>query len=385
MLRIRSELGKLKIAHPDFIGAKTYLTTQTAASASLSTVENNDKFATNDYVVIGGIGEEKTEIVLLTSTSGSITLGHTSGPSFAHAIDSPAQEVPFNQVEIHTATSEGGTYSLVATLDLGVDEPFTEYATASTTWYKVRYKNAQGTTYSAYSPVVIGTGYDEGALGYMIYEVANELDDSNHEEWTYNRLRRYAKNAVVQLSKAIGKLHLDCLVSYSTQTGTAGTQLYDLPTRFLRFRKIDIAFDGSTYRRATFESEAKGLPGTDYSSSSPRVFRRGTQYGIRPDGSITGSSIFRLWSEVYPTEMSDDDDLHGLPYGAHLSIMDFMLWRAWLSRDEKRSRGYKGDYVESRNDYLEGLSEGFSDYQLKSLESRGDDLEGLEAHVPTDW
>ncbi len=52
----------------------TRLSADIAASATTSTVENNKGFATNDYVVFGKVGEEKTEIVKLTSASGIITL-----------------------------------------------------------------------------------------------------------------------------------------------------------------------------------------------------------------------------------------------------------------------------------------------------------------------
>jgi hypothetical protein len=385
MIDVRVELGKLKIAHPDLIGGKTYLTTAVVASATSSTVENNSFFVSTDYVVFGGLGEEKTEIVLLTSTTGSTTIGHTTGPSFAHAIDTPVREIPYNQVEIYTSSTEDGTYTLAATLALSVDQAFTEYVASSSTWYKVRYKNVQGTTYSSYSPAVLGTGHGISTLGYMIEEVADELEDPNHLIWSYRRLRRYAKDGAITLANEIAKLHVTCLVAYTTQTASAATELYDLPARFINFRKMDIAYTGSDYVRARPENEIMGLPETKYYTTDPRYFRRGTQYGIRPSADLTTSSTFKLWYNRYPSEMSDDNDEHGLPYGAHIAIVNFMLWKAWLSKNETRANGYKADYAQSRTDYLEQVGEDFQDYRLPTFKTRLSDLDGLAEDIELDY
>ncbi len=381
---IRVELGKLIIKHPNLIGFKSHLMASVAAAATSSTVENNDQAATDDYILFGGFGEEKSEIALLTGTSGSTTISHSGGLTFAHGVDTPVQEIPYNQVEIHTASTQTGTYSLAATLDLSVDEPFTEYVTAAATWYKIRYKNENGTTYSAYSPVVVGAGHDESTLGWLVHEVAEELSDLEHREWSYNQLRSYARRGVIVLAKEVARQHGSALAAYDTQSLTASTPNYDLPARFISFRKVDVAFDGSTSYRATVEREDSGLPNTTYYTSDPRITRRGTQYHIRPTPTSSAGTAY-LWFQQYPAQMSDDDDTHGLPYGAHEVIKDFMLWRAWLNKDNNRARNYKSDYYESKEEFMLLLSEGDDDYRLPTMKSRSSDLEGLEYHVATDF
>ena len=90
----------VKISHPELGTGKTRLSADVAASATSSTVENNDNFAAADYVVFGNLGEEKTEIVLLTSVTAPSTLGHTTGPVFAHSARTPVQETKYNQIKI---------------------------------------------------------------------------------------------------------------------------------------------------------------------------------------------------------------------------------------------------------------------------------------------
>ena len=173
-------MARLIIPHPEKGPQKTYLTAEVAAAAVTSTVENNDGFATNDLVMFGDYGQEKSEIVTLTSTTGNTTIGHTSGPAFAHGVRTPVYQLPFDDVEIYTATSEGGTYSLLATVSLDVDETYTIYnhsTGGSSTWYKMRYKNTVTTTYSDYSDEILATGFKTNSLGSMTEEILESFGD----------------------------------------------------------------------------------------------------------------------------------------------------------------------------------------------------------------
>ena len=64
--------------------------------------------------------------------------------------DEPQHDADVNEVEIHRATTKGGTYSLVTTIDAqdGDGNWVKEYDDTSGTsasWYKIRFKNTAGT------------------------------------------------------------------------------------------------------------------------------------------------------------------------------------------------------------------------------------------------
>lgn len=61
------------IDHPSLGPQSTRLAADVAADATSSTVENYTGFVTNDYVIFGKPGEEKSEIVLLTSATAVVT------------------------------------------------------------------------------------------------------------------------------------------------------------------------------------------------------------------------------------------------------------------------------------------------------------------------
>lgn len=305
---------------------------------------------------------------------------------FAHVADTDVSQTLYNQIELRSATTKAGTYAVVATFDIDIDQEQTVYnhsAGASTTWYKIRYKDEEAGTYSGYSAPMQGAGWTTSSLGGITEAVLYEMHDIDAETYNRTHIARVANNCVRKLTLALSKLHLPILSTYATSTLTAATQMYDLPDSFLRFKKLEIAYDGSNYNRVTFESESEGLPDTTYYTNSPKVFRRGNKYGIRPYSTLTGSSTYRMWYDAYPTRMTDDDDEHGLPYGAENAIVPFIIYRLLAGNSEERATGYLREYQEARNDWLEAVSEGFQDYQPPVFKIRTD--EDLYGTSFVDW
>lgn len=196
----RGDIGnEIWIKTPDISDqAKTYISADVAAAAVAFTVLSPANFASNTYVVIGEPGAEDTELRLITVTGSSFGV---AALTFPHTRGTVVRFIPFNQIELYSATAVGGTYSLVGSaFSIRVDalETFTSVAAdAATKAYKVRFKNAQDSTYSDYSDEVIGSGYADNTvysikrramigLGEKYSEViTDELLDS--ELWTARR------------------------------------------------------------------------------------------------------------------------------------------------------------------------------------------------------
>lgn len=366
-------MGRIRIAHPELGVQFTRLASDAAASAVTSTVQNTTSFSVNDLVVYGNPGEEKSEIVRVTSVTAPSTLGHSAGLTFGHGEQTRISQIKYNQAEIYRATAQGGSYSLIATVSLTVDEEATLYDDlngTSSSWYKIRYKNSITTTYSDYSVEIQATGYTDDSLGSMTNEVLEELNDPDADVRKRNRIRSYLRSGVTKLMIRTIKVLPDYHRQRTTQDLTADTATYNKPTRFLAFFKIVINFTGTTESlgyKANFETEDQGDPDTIYSTTDPRIFFRANQWGIKPTPtSSSGRAFLYYWD--YPAVMTDDDDEHGLEYGARDVLITYALYRAWRKTDKEVAESYKDDWIELGNDYIEFVAQQRQFAHNKSVE-----------------
>lgn len=148
---------------------RTYLTAACAAASTSITVVATDlapagtsstTWSDNDYMIIGEIGQEGTEIMQVAAavtSATSITIdreGSAGGTRYAHPAGTPIYRVDFNQVEFsHATTDSTSSVSVLATLRLQPDDEFTKYddQSNSTGYGFVRFKNETSSAYSSYS------------------------------------------------------------------------------------------------------------------------------------------------------------------------------------------------------------------------------------------
>lgn len=163
---------------PDInIYESTNLSADIAIGATSLTVISGSNFAAG-YVVIGIPGTERCEIVLLSAASATAL---TSGATvFAHAQGTQITFIPFNQIELSSATSSGGSFSVASTVGIRADslETYIQRASdASTLYYKARFKNSNDTTYSEYSDEVSAEGFADNAVGAIKDRALDQLDE----------------------------------------------------------------------------------------------------------------------------------------------------------------------------------------------------------------
>jgi phage gp36-like protein len=127
----------------------TELASDASAGSSVAlTVDNNDNFSANDYVVIGQEGSEKAELQQVSSVAGNgtITVGTLK---FDHLAGTPITKYRYNQRKFYGATSKTGTYTELTSdgspVDIQVDDPqgtILEYTGAEGfTHFKATYYN----------------------------------------------------------------------------------------------------------------------------------------------------------------------------------------------------------------------------------------------------
>lgn len=172
------------------------MTAAVSAAGVTLTVKNNTGFTTdNTYLIIGEIGQEKTEIVQINgagSAGTSITIdreGGAGGLRFDHDIDTPVYVSDYNQIRFYhgsTSTASASTALAAAASAVTPDMNFTRYEdTTNTTGYGFcRFYNATTTTCSVYSNAIPYTGYTGQMLRSMRKKVRRLLNEPDETQIT---------------------------------------------------------------------------------------------------------------------------------------------------------------------------------------------------------
>lgn len=340
----------LRLDHPDISSnEKTYLSSTCSAGATTLTVQNIEGFSTSEYLVLGKLGEEKTELVQVhtsTSPSGS-TITLNAATSFSHAVNTPVTFIKFNQIAVYSASSKTGSYSAVSgsPKTIEVDQEFTEFEDSvgtTTTWYKIRYYNSTSATYASYSDPVKGEGYTENSLRKLI-DKANALanDKQNKilkEDDKIDIINEGYQYAINRLEKAdhkrfIKKGYVDVKNSYDTgsvavsNNSTAVTGTDTVWSTSWTGKKIIFGDEGFPYEISSVDSET-GLTltrayigdGTALSGSTYIIYQ--DEYDIYDES--TGSEVvdFKKIEQV-----SDEDNNIVNEYDLHRTETGYYLKR----------------------------------------------------------
>lgn len=144
----------LKVTNLDVSNNVSTSLSEPAANATTTlNVKNTAGFQQNDYVLVGSMGEEKTELVQITAIPNNTQFTVTA-LKFDHGTDTMIIFTKFNQVRIFRSTTGGIVYNVLATVDMQVDRLITNYddTTAQPTYYyKTAFFNSITSQASAFS------------------------------------------------------------------------------------------------------------------------------------------------------------------------------------------------------------------------------------------
>src|SRR3990167_6833867 len=148
---------------------KTYLTVAAVAAATTLTVQStdlapaaasSDTWIDNDYMIVGEIGQEGTEVMQVNGAVTSATVitidrsGQGGGLRYDHPIGTPIYRIAYNRVEFSYNTTDSTTSLTVSTtIRIQPDDEFTRYDdTTNTTGFGfIRFNNETANTFSSYS------------------------------------------------------------------------------------------------------------------------------------------------------------------------------------------------------------------------------------------
>ncbi len=164
---------------------KTYLSDPVGVGTTNLSVKNSANFATNDYVVIGMLGHELTEVKRISAVP-SVSSLTSVATEYSHSSDDPIYKTYFNQIRIYRATSSGGSYTLLATVSINFANPrgvtvYDDTTGSSSYYYKIDYYNDVSTLSSSLSDILPGTGYGRLVAGKIIDEVQEDVHDRDEQ------------------------------------------------------------------------------------------------------------------------------------------------------------------------------------------------------------
>jgi len=198
----------------------TRLLSASSVSATTFTVESNEGYATDDYIVLGEEGNETTELLKISSVSGNNTIISTTSAKFAHSIGDPIRVTPFNQIKFYgnTSTTITDPTHLLATVDIAVDSrdkttPYHHTSGDNTYYYKYVYYNETTADASSLSEAVTISGGTSNDL----YCTEQDILDAIHigkDDGTAPRT-----NVILRLIEArTNKINGDTDSSFRTET-----------------------------------------------------------------------------------------------------------------------------------------------------------------------
>lgn len=225
---------------------KTILTAASAVGATTITVGSNTSFVNTEYLLLGRIGEEKSEIVKINGAVSAGTSLTITASLYAHDIDTPVTRLDFNQVRFYRGTTNvaADSSALAAAQDIDPTEIYSYYEDTNTTGYGfVRFYNSTSANFSVYSDAIdylLKTGYTPQMLRHMrmkVRRLIKQVDEQN-SDYTNDEIDE-------ELNAAQDEVSHDRMWSFYEKTksfsSVANRYEYDLNSTV--FALFDVMFD----------------------------------------------------------------------------------------------------------------------------------------------
>lgn len=326
---------------------KTNLSTSVAAAATSLTVRNNQGFANTDKILIGEMSREKSEIATINGAVSAGTSLSVAAITFPHSTDDPVYKLRFDKVRFYRSTTGiNGSYSLIATVDIDVDnandETTYDDSTGSTTYYyKNSYYNSVSTVESQQSDPMLGGGYSRNSVGSLLDEVFEEVGDKNNDFMSRQEAIAIL-NDVNDTLVGETKKPYRFLKTSVTVDATAATDI-DFPADMFKFNRLDYRYNlngiDETYSVGTIDPDLFRYRYTDNDviadDQLQGVWLDEEEQKIRvyPPFATTRSDVVTIHYWKYPTEINSEADEFETP--TRLLYKLYLMGRYYLKRSAK--------------------------------------------------
>ena len=318
---------------------KSYLNASYSTGITSVMVKNSDRFAADDRIMIGEMGQEKTEVVTVSAVASdgqTLTIGATE---FSHEADTPVYKLRFDQARFYRSTTTStGTYTLLATVNLDVDNAnlstlYDDDQGQTTYYYKMTVYHSISTLESAFSDPIGGAGWRRDQVGNIIDEILQEVSDTNEQHITRNELLGYFNDVNDELQGAAAR-PFDFLRTRTSLTRTAATNYIDFPTdsdgreTMWKFDRMDYNYTDSdtdadmTYTlrvvpeekfRNTYQDNTVSTTSEDDATQVISLDTAMNRFRFYPRALTTAANAFYLYYWKYFTQIDSEGDIIETP------------------------------------------------------------------------
>ncbi len=236
---------------------KSYLASSYAVGTTSIVVKNNDRFSANDRIMIGEMGQEKTEVVTVSSVNADGVTMVIGATVFEHSADAPVYKLRFDQIKFYRSTTTvDGVYSVISTQALDVDNAnlttiYDDTTGTASYFYKMTMYHSISALESAFSDIIGGSGWRREQVGNIIDEILQEVSDKNEINITRRELIGYFNDVNDDLTINVARPY-EFLHTRSALSRTANQNYLDFPTDdndkqlMWKFDRMDYNFTDST-------------------------------------------------------------------------------------------------------------------------------------------
>ena len=367
---------------------KSFLANSYSLGATSIKVKNNDRFAVDDRIMLGEMGQEKTEVVTVSAVNAdgvTLTVGATI---FEHSADDPVYVLRFDSVRFYRSTTgSSGTFSLLTTVDLDVDNANLKTIYDDTTgttayYYKISMYHSVSTLESAQTDAVQGSGWRREQVGYIIDEILQEVSDLQEINISRTELIGYFNDVNDDLQINVGKPY-DFLHTRTTLTRTANRSYIDFPTdsnskqTMWKFDRLDYNFtDTDTDPDTDTTSTIKVIPSEEFRNKySDNTIDSTTVSDDKPEAMTLDTSVNRFrFSHPFETTTATVFYLHYWKYfttidseGDVIETPTPKIYKLYCKAQYYRKRGVAESEFNALADRY------FGDYQIEKSKYKGID------------
>lgn len=261
---------------------KTYLDATAAVAATSITVESNTLFEANDFIVVGKIGADRSEIRKVSTTSGTGTVTLSAGLVFDHPVNDPVQIIAYDKIKIFSSTSEDGTYAEISgsPFAIAIEQNGTvimdDLGTAAT-WYKIQYFNSYDSSVSSESDAIQGGGAKRNSVRELIDMVRFHMDLTDNNVVTDDKIISLFNESVDDLERTEGYRGQE---SEDLIDSVANENEYEMPEDMISLRSLHLTRSGTQDSFPT-ETDISELEHTAWGTTTSDIPSEWSTWGNR--------------------------------------------------------------------------------------------------------
>jgi len=325
----------------DVDAQKTFFSVSKASGVGTIDVKNISGFPANWAIQIGNTGEERSEIKLISTASGT-SLVLTANTTYEHPSDTPIYATKFDQIVFARSTSgTAGTAVAISngTVTITPDNDYTQFddtTGAATFAYRTWFRNSVTDEVSSQSDWLTSTGFSFYSLAKIRSRIKNKLfnsgflkNDEQVDDWI-NEWLEEMNNAIVNIDKSYS------MGTVNVSFGTSGLGTVT-STDFKDMKRIWITYDGSNKYKATKRDTNNVDPDETFNEAHPYYIWKGDDvFQVQPPQS--GGTAELEYYKRNPVLVNDTDELPFAMRSYSNSFVNYGLAEAYYN-DDKEEKG----------------------------------------------